>query len=92
MPRQSSNTLDQVAENLAFWLDDIGTQLAEALMAGGSAPFAAQITEAEKRAYYPAQLFNPDGSPNMQGRAHEMQRLGPEGFATMFKAVAQDVT
>jgi hypothetical protein len=57
------------------------------MMAGGTAPFAAQLTEADKLRYYTRQLFNPDGTPNMQGRAQEMQRLGPEGFALVYKAV-----
>lgn len=87
MPRQSSNMLDLVAEDLSLWLDEVGGQLAEAMMSGGTAPFAAQITEADKLRYYTRQLFKPDGTPNLQGRAAEMQRLGPEGFAGVYKAV-----
>jgi hypothetical protein len=87
MPRQSHNTLDLVAEDLAQYIDDLSSQIAEAMSAGGTAPFAAQITEQEKLNYYTAALFSPDGTPNMQGRAREMQRLGPEGFASVYKAV-----
>jgi hypothetical protein len=79
--------LDTVAADLSLWLDEVGNQLAEAMMSGGTAPFAAQLTEADKLRYYTAHLFNPDGTPNMQGRAQEMQRLGPENFAMTFKAV-----
>lgn len=87
MPRRSSNVLDLVAEDLALWVDEVAGQLVEAMSAGGTAPFAAQITEQQKMDYYLSQLFNPDGTPNLQGRAKEMQRLGPENFAMVFKAV-----
>jgi hypothetical protein len=32
-------------------------------------------------------LFNADGTPNLQGREAEIQRLGPQGFTVVFKAV-----
>lgn len=87
MPRQSPNVLDQVAEELADYVDQMATELAEELMAGGTAPFAAQLTEQQKLDFYTNQLFNPDGTVNHQGRAEQMQRLGPEAFAVVFKAV-----
>ena len=85
--RQSTNTLDLVAEDLAAWIDELANQLADALSLGGSAPFAAQLTEQQKLDYWTAQMFSPDGSPNLAGRAKAMQTLGPEGFATVYKAV-----
>jgi hypothetical protein len=87
MARQSQNMLDQIAEDLAYFIDDMATQLAEAMSAGGTAPFAAQITEEDKLRYYTSRFFSADGSPNLQGRVTEMQRLGPENFALVFKAV-----
>jgi hypothetical protein len=87
MVRKSTNTLDLVAEDLAEWIDTMANQLAEAMSLGGNAPFAAVLTEQQKLDYYTAQLFNPDGTPNLQGRAAQMQRLGPEGFALVYKAV-----
>jgi hypothetical protein len=87
MAARSSNLLDVVAEDLAQWIEQIADQMAEAMMAGGQAPFAAPLSEQQKLDYYSVQFFNPDGTPNMQGRAKEMQRLGPEGFAGVFKAV-----
>jgi hypothetical protein len=86
MPKQP-NILDQVAQDLADWIDTTAQQIADSLTAGGSAPFAAQVTEAQKLAYYRAQLFNPDGTPNLQGRQAQMTRLGPESFSQVFKAV-----
>jgi hypothetical protein len=34
-------------------------------------------------------LFNQDGTPNEQGRNAELQRLGPIGFRTVYRAVTQ---
>ena len=85
MPQQTQ--LDAVANDLAVWIDQTATRIAAAMAPQGVAPFAAQITDEQKLEYYKAQLFNPDGSPNVQGRAEEMQRLGPEGFTLVYKAV-----
>jgi hypothetical protein len=38
---------------------------------------------------YSSQLFNADGTPNEQGRNAELQRLGPIGFRTVYRAVIQ---
>jgi hypothetical protein len=81
--------LDDVAADLAVWIDDTANQLALAFAPGGVAPFAAQLTEDEKLTYYTSQLFKPDGSPNLPGRTQQMQRLGAEGFAQVYKAVTQ---
>ena len=79
--------LDQVATDLALWIDQTSTRIAAALAPQGIAPFSADIDETQKLEYYRAQLFNPDGTPNLQGRAAQMQRLGPEGFTLVYKAV-----
>lgn len=79
--------LDQVATDLAVWLDVESTRIAAAMAPAGIAPFAADLSETQKLEYYRAQLFNPDGTPNMQGRATEIQRLGPQGFTQVYKEV-----
>lgn len=86
MPR-SANPLDKLAAELGEWVDLISTQIADSVMGGFSAPGAAQLNERQKLDYYTRQFFNPDGSPNDQGRAQEMQRLGPEGFAEVWNEV-----
>ncbi len=83
----AAHTWDQVADELAAWLDTESTALADALTAGGRAPFAADLTERERLDYYTAQFFHPDGSVNDQGRADVMQRLGEVGYADAFRAV-----
>lgn len=85
MPQQT--LLDNVASQLAIWLDTEATRIAAAMAPQGVAPFAAQTSEQEKLEYYKAQLFNPDGTPNLQGRNQQMERLGPQGFTQVYKAV-----
>ena len=84
-PKQSM--LDSVATDLAVWLDQESGRLAAAMAPQGISPFAAPVSEEQKLQYYRDQLFNADGSPNLQGRDQQMQRLGPQGFTQVYKAV-----
>lgn len=83
---QRSTMLDDVANDLAFWIDDTANKVALAF-APGRAPFSAQLTEAQKLEFYTRQLFNPDGSPNTAGRSQQIARLGAEGFGQVYQAV-----
>jgi hypothetical protein len=83
---QRSTMLDDVANDLALWIDDTSNKIALAF-APGRAPFAANLTEDQKLDYYTRALFNPDGSPNVSGRNREVVRLGVEGFGQVYKAV-----
>jgi len=83
---QPPNMLDTVADDLSVWIDNTADEIARAF-APGRAPFAAPITEAQKLEYYKDRLFNPDGTPNADGRQAEIQRLGTHGFAQVYKAV-----
>jgi hypothetical protein len=86
-PRRTT-MLDDVANDLALWIDDTANKVALAF-APGRAPFSADLTEQQKLEYYTRALFNPDGSPNQQGRQREVERLGVERFAQVYKAVIQ---
>ena len=81
------NPLDSLAEELGEWIDQISTQIAQSVVGGYTAPGAASLSERQKLDYYTRQFFNPDGSPNDQGRAQEMLRLGPEHFAEVWTEV-----
>jgi hypothetical protein len=81
-----TNLLDDVANDLALWIDQISTEIAVAFSAS-KAPFSASVTEEQKLEYYRSRLFNPDGSPNPQGREAEIQRLGISGFSQVYKAI-----
>lgn len=86
MPLRQS-PLDTLAQNLAEWADQISSEMADALRGGLAAPGAARLSQQQLLEYYSQQLFNSDGTPNYEGRAHEMQRLGPVGFAETMKDV-----
>jgi hypothetical protein len=80
------NSLDEIANDLAIWIDQTATEIALAF-APTRAPFSANVTEEQKLQYYRSQLFNPDGTPNAAGRTAQLQRLGVEGFGIVYKAV-----
>ena len=86
--RGGPTMMDEVASDLALWIDQVSSQVALAF-APGRAPFSANISEEQKLQFYRSRLFNPDGSPNAQGRNEEMARLGGEGFASVYKAVTK---
>src|SRR4030095_2972854 len=86
MPRE--HMYDEIANDLSLWLDQTANEVALAF-APGRAPFSAKITEQQKLEYYRSRLFNPDGSPNQQGRQAEIERLGAEDFGRVYKAVVQ---
>jgi len=78
--------MDEVADDLAGWIDKTANEVALAF-APGRAPFSANITEEQKLEFYKAQIFNTDGSPNVPGRQALLARLGADGFARVYKAV-----
>lgn len=86
-PRRQT-MMDEVANDLALWIDDTSNKVALAF-APGRAPFSADLTEEQKMDYYSRALFNPDGTPNQRGRQREVARLGVEQFAQVYKAVLQ---
>lgn len=85
--RESTHLWDQVANELTTWLQVEPTYYADAIRGGGRAPFAANVSEADKREYYQRRLFNPDGSPNQEGRAEIFKRVGPAGYTEIFHQV-----
>lgn len=85
MPAQ--DLYDRVATSLSDWLQQTPDRIADAWRGGGRAPFAAPTTERDRAAYYEQAFFNPDGSPNAQGRQRELDRLGVKGYAQTMRAV-----
>jgi hypothetical protein len=78
---------DSVAEELAQWIADTVKQMVGALTEGDVAPFAANVSQAQKLQYFAGKVYLPDGSINVQGRAQLMQTYGPEGYASIMRAV-----
>ncbi len=83
---QAPNFLDSIADDLAQWIDTTSDEVARGF-APGRAPFSADLSEEQKLQFYRAQLFNPDGSPNAPGRTAQINRLGAQGFAQVYKAI-----
>jgi hypothetical protein len=80
------NPLDDIANDLALWIDEISTDVALAF-APNTSPFAAQVTEEQKLEYWRSRLFNPDGTPNQQGRDQVLSDRGSDMFAQIWDAV-----
>lgn len=79
--------LDAVADEVAEWMKAMEDYAVEMLLDDGRAPFAANVTEAQALDWYERQFFNADGSPNAAGRAKQLERLGPQGYAQAMSAV-----
>ena len=84
--RGSSSPLDEIANDLALWIEQMSSEVALAF-APTNAPFSANVSEDQKLQYYRDQFFHPDGTPNPEGRAAQLQRLGVEGFGLVYKAI-----
>lgn len=83
----AANPIDILARNLAEWVLAESKQIADSIKGGINAPGAANLSEQQKLEYFSRQFFNPDGSPNHEGRAKEMARLGPVAFAETYQEV-----
>jgi len=81
--------LEKAAKEIATWLDEMPKKVAEEIMQGGRSPFAADVPEQEKLAYYNDRFFNPDGTPNVVGRQEEYDRIGPQQFNQVLLAVTK---
>src|SRR5215510_6434321 len=82
----TANPLDEIASDLAIWIDQTSSAIALAF-APTRAPFSANVTEEQKLQFYRLQFFHPDGTPNVEGRNAQLQRLGVEGFGIVYKAL-----
>jgi hypothetical protein len=79
----------QVASELSDWLGETSKELAFGLHDGDRPPFAADVGDNERLDYYENKLFNPDGTPNEQGRQAEIARIGPAGYAQVLLALTK---
>jgi hypothetical protein len=91
MAIKPSHLLDQVSADIAQWIEDMSDQLVGALTEGGVAPFAANVDNKQKLAYFVAKVYLPDGSINVAGRNELMQTYGPDGYATIMRTVLKSM-
>jgi len=82
-----------VAHELAQWLDRMPKVLATAMRGGPhkQGPFKHPATGSQKYEIYKAKLFNPDGSPNMEGRQELLQRMTPRQYAETVHIVTRQM-
>lgn len=90
MSDATTHLFDLVAQDLEDWLLQMTDELVEGLQYKGRSPFSADVSEREKLSYYRQVMFNPDGTPNEQGRASLMQRVGTEGFIAIAEALMKE--
>ena len=80
-PRVDPNSLESVADDVAYWVETTAQDVSRAMMDGMYAPFGARITPAEQARYYGETLFTPQGQLDPQQWWAEYARLGPAGLA-----------
>jgi hypothetical protein len=85
------HAFDLVAQEMAEWIDDMVKQLVTALTEGDVAPFAANVSEQDKLAYFSGLVYLPDGSINIEGRNELMQTYGPAGYASIMRTVLRSM-
>lgn len=86
-----THLLDDVANEVGEWIEAMSTDVVNALTEGGIAPFAANVDNKEKLAYFSSQVYLPDGSINVDGRNKLMQQYGPDGYAAIMRTVLKSM-
>lgn len=84
---KSQHLLDQLSVDVAEWIEATSDDVANALTEGGVAPFAANVDNKEKLAYFSTQVYLPDGSINVEGRNKLMTQYGPDGYSGIMRTV-----
>lgn len=89
-----AHVFDQVADDLADYIERMSDDLAVAMTAGGQAPFAVKLSRAQQERYYVEKygdkIYTKDGLPNPDGRAELIKQFGADGFAAIARAVLAD--
>ena len=90
-PNPSEHPFDQVATDIASYIEHMSDQLAAMMREGGRSPFAAALSRQQQEQYYVDEygplVYHPDGSPNERGRDALEAAFGPDGFAEIVRVV-----
>jgi len=81
---------EEITDEITRWLRDEPLVIAEAFLYRGRAPWSARASEAQKLDFYRAHMENPDGTPNAQGRAQILERVGIEGYYQIVAALSKE--
>jgi hypothetical protein len=79
------HSFDQLAESLTEYVDSSVDYLSNALLEDGHAPFEAHVSETERRDYFNTLIWNPDGTPNPQGRQFLEQQYGLDEYVRIYR-------
>ena len=88
VPRVSPDSLESVADDVAFWIESTARDVARAMMDGVYAPFSARVSPQEQARYYAETLFTPQGTLDPVVWGKEFARLGPEGLSRAINGAA----
>lgn len=92
-PKPGGHPFDQVATDVANYIEHMSDQLAGMMREGGRAPFSVQLSRQQQDEYYVHTygdlVYNADGSPNEHGRDALEKAFGPDGFAEIVRVVLQ---
>lgn len=88
---EHAHLYDLVASDIANHVEHMATQLAEAMMEHGRAPFAAKLTRQEQEDIYYDKyadyVYNPDGTVNEGGRARLEKAFDADAVAEIYRIV-----
>ena len=77
----------RVANAISTWLSEMPRQVVARWVGEGPAPFAARASQKQLLEFYDRAFFQPDGSPNVEGRQAQLDRLGIRQYAETVRAV-----
>jgi hypothetical protein len=80
-PRVDPNSLESVADDVAFWIETTAQDVSRAMMDGMFAPFSARLSQSDSARYYGETLFTPQGTLDPDQWWAEYARVGPDGLA-----------
>lgn len=83
----TEHSYDQIALDLAAYIEDSIRFLTEAMKEDGHAPFEAEVTDQERYDYFHDLLWNPDGTPNTDGRSFLETQYGLDGYVSIYRWV-----
>jgi hypothetical protein len=76
-----TDSIEAVADDVAFWVESTAKDVAGAMMDGPFAPFAARVSPSEQARYYGETLFETSGHLDPNRWWVEYQRLGADGLS-----------
>jgi hypothetical protein len=88
VPQVTPDSLESIADDVAFWIETTAQDVARSLMDGVYAPFSARVTADDQAQFYGETLFTPEGTLDVDQWQKEYARLGPQGLARAINGAA----